>query len=59
MERSRRGMEVTPRESSLARAAERPQKREGQLQAKEKAFIRKGREPSEGVSHFLTTLAPF
>lgn len=48
MERIRRGMEMTPRESSLARAAERPQKRGGQLQAKERAFIRKGRKPSEG-----------
>lgn len=56
--RSRRGMEMTPRESILARAAERPQKR-GNYRQRKGRLLRWKRKRSEVVLYFLTSLVPF
>lgn len=51
-------MEMTPRESSFARAAERPEKRGNYRQRKGRS-LRWKRTLTEVVLHFLTALVPF
>lgn len=59
MERSRRGMEMTPRESSLARAAERPQKREGGNYRPRKECSLGWKETERGSVEFLDCTRTF